>query len=157
MLGHRGFLRFHEGQAVLRSEHVKVALTDAHDQVLIGAGQLGLGQIKLLDALLVAGPVGWAIKRLRRADGGALGAVGTVAAGTQIRDDFLRRARQPERQIRRRQNRRLGLIGFRQRCVKLRFGRLVGRIKAACRLVQLDQTLRLRRQRQSRSDGNKKG
>ena len=91
LLGHRGLLGFYKGQAVLRGQHVKVALANTHDQVLIGALQLGLGQIKLLDALLVAGPVGRAVKWLRRADGGALRSEGAVAAGAQIGDDFLRR------------------------------------------------------------------
>ena len=34
LLGHRGLLRLHEGQRVLRRQHVEVSLADADDQVL---------------------------------------------------------------------------------------------------------------------------
>jgi hypothetical protein len=37
LLGHRRFLGPHEGQAVLRAQHVEISLADANNQVLFGS------------------------------------------------------------------------------------------------------------------------
>ena len=58
------FLGLDKGQAVLCGQHVKVSLADTHDQILIGSGQLGLGEIDLFETLLVTRPVAWPVQRL---------------------------------------------------------------------------------------------
>ena len=119
LFGHRRLLRLDEGQVVLRRQHIEVGLADAHDQVLVGAGQLGLGQVHLLDALLVAGPVGGTVQRLRCAQRAVLRAIGAVERRGRVRRVTLAGTGIAGRQIGGRQNRRHGLVGLGQRCVVL--------------------------------------
>jgi hypothetical protein len=72
LLGHRGLLRAHQRQRVLLGQHVEVALAHAHDQVLLGRGEHGLRDFGLALALLVGGPGGGPVERLRGVDADAL-------------------------------------------------------------------------------------
>jgi hypothetical protein len=53
LLGHGGLLGLHEGQRVLRGQHIEIGLRGAHDQVLLGRVQLGLGDVDRQLGLLV--------------------------------------------------------------------------------------------------------
>jgi hypothetical protein len=138
LLAHGLLLRLHEGQRVLRRQHVEVGLADADDQVLRGGGQLRLRQVDLQPALLVGGPVGRPVQRLRGRDGGALGAEGTVGDG---RVDVQRGPAGCRRQVGLRQDAGGGLVGAREVGVVLRLGRLPRGVVGARRFVQLLQAL----------------
>ena len=130
----------------MRCQHIKVGLADPHDQVLVGRQQLGLCQLKHFHALLVLGRVRGPVQGVRGAQSRILGAITAVRRGPKTgrhRNIGLRHARS---QRHRGQVECLGLIGPELVGFILRFGRLVGRIKRACRLVQIDQALGVNRQ-----------
>ena len=64
LLAHRLFLGLDEGHVVLRGQHIKVSLGDPHNQVLLGRGQLGIGQVNLFEALGIGDLVGRAVQGL---------------------------------------------------------------------------------------------
>ena len=66
------------------SQHVKVSLAQAHDELLLSHFQLGLGQGHLLHALFVTGLVGWAIQRVAGAERERTGAESATAQGIAL-------------------------------------------------------------------------
>ncbi len=137
-----GFLGPHKQQAVLRGQHVKVGLADAHQQVLLGHLQLRLGRVHALQALAVQRHVGGPVQRLRHAHAGAAAGVLAVATLAIGEAHFLVHPRDAGGQVGAGQHVGLGLRGTEQVGVVLRLGAEVGGVVGAGRFVQRDQVLR---------------
>jgi hypothetical protein len=142
LLRHGGLLRLHEGEGVLRSQHIKVGLADAHQQVLCGGVELRPGHVDATLALLVANAVGRAVQRLRGADGHALRGAVVIDGGAA---DVGVGARNPGGQPRTGQQAGACLVGAAGCGFELGLRRLPGRVIAPSGLDKLQQALGLRR------------
>ena len=146
LFGYGGFLRLHKGQRVLRGQHIKVALADAHQQVLRDAIELRLRYVHAPQPLLQRDAVGRTVQRLGGVDAHGLRGQAAVYGG---RADAGVGARQPRRQSRAGQQARACLIGAAGGGIQLGFGRLPGRVVAARGLDQCHQALGLGRNSES--------
>ncbi|MNV36074.1 hypothetical protein D3C71_1275380 [compost metagenome] len=149
LLRHGGFLRLHEGQGVLRGQHVKVGLAHAHQQVLRGGVQLRLGHVNAALALLQRDAVGGAVQRLRGLHAHRLRGAGVLHRRAA---QFHIGAAEPGRERGAGQQAGAGLVGAAGCCVELGSGRLPGRVIGACRFHQLQQALGVRRGAQRRAE-----
>ncbi|MNQ06806.1 hypothetical protein D3C85_195720 [compost metagenome] len=157
LLGHGHLLRAHQGQAVLAGEHVEVGLAHAHDEVLLGDGEHRLRHFGLALALLVGGPVGGAVQRLRGVDAHVLrgevarGAAAAAGAGQGV--DVQVAAVHARGEPDGRQDAGLGLRGARQVGLVLGPRALVGGVEAARGIVEFVQCLALGRQCEQARNG----
>ena len=150
LLGHGCLLRPHEGQRVLRGQHVEVGLAHAHQQILRGGIELGLRHIHPALALLIGDAVGRAEEWLR-----GLHAQGLLRAGVAHRRaaQFHIGAAQARGERRAGQQAGTGLVGAASRSIELRPCRLPGGVVRAGRFHQFHQALRLRRGHEGRAQG----
>ena len=141
LFSHGRLLRAHKCQCILRCQHIKIALTGTHDQILLCHIKLCLGHIDLTQPLLVGGQVGGTVKRLRGGQCCVLRAEAAVGHRVVVLKPGTRHA---SSQTSSWQNACPCLLRPRQVGIVLQFGRLVSGIKSTCRVIQLGQVLRLR-------------
>ena len=140
LLGHGGFLGAHKGQRVGGGEHVEVGLCGAHDQVLLGQGERGLGHVHRQQGLVVGELVDGAVQRLAGRERDVL----AVAAWCPVPAvDLASRPAGGRAQAHFGQQAGLGLVGAEEVGLVLRARRQEGGVKAASGFVQLHQVLGL--------------
>ena len=153
LLLHRGLLRAHEGQRVLRGQHVEIALAHAHQQVLCRGVKLCLGHVDAALSLLIANAVGRPVQGLRSRQRDVAVRRGEIDLGTA---DLGARRGHTRRQARAGQQARTRLVGAAGGRIQLGPGGLPGGVVATGLLHQGQQALRLCRAGQG-SHGQRDG
>ena len=149
---HCGFLGLHEGQRVLRGQHIKVGLAHAHQQVLGGRVQLRLGHVHAALALFHGDAVGGAVQRLRCVHAQGLGVGGALHVGAGAADVGLC-ARHPRGEGGAGAQPGLGLVGTAGGGFQLSAGGLPRGVISAGRFHQLHEALRVHGRTQQGAQG----